>query len=171
LSFFEVWRFITAVFLHGNLLHLFFNLFALALFGSILEKLIGGSRFLVVFFVSGILANLISVNFYSVSLGASGAIFGVIGALIVIRPLLFVWAFGAPMPIFLAGIFWVLLDILGTYGFFIGHPLDNTGNIAHLSGMFFGLIFRGRVMRTRLMNQGIVIDEKAMMNWEDRYMR
>src|SRR3989344_2772693 len=87
LSWNEPWRFLTAVFLHGSLIHLVFNLFALALFGSALEKFIGGWRFLIVFFVSGILANLISINFYSSSLGASGAIFGVIGALIIVKPL------------------------------------------------------------------------------------
>ena len=60
------------------------------------------------FFISGILANLISVNFYNSSLGASGAIFGVIGALVVVRPWMFVWAFGLPLPMIVAGILLVL---------------------------------------------------------------
>ena len=98
----QLWRFLTAIFLHGSILHLLYNLFALVLFGSILEKLIGGRKFLWIFFISGILANIIAVNFYDSSLGASGAIFGIIGALIVIRPMLMVWAFGRPMPIFVA---------------------------------------------------------------------
>jgi len=93
----EIWRFLTAVFLHGGVGHILFNGFALLLFGSILERFVGGRRFLIVFFVTGILANLISVNFYSSSLGASGAIFGVIGALVIVRPGLTVWAFGMPM--------------------------------------------------------------------------
>src|SRR3989344_6819428 len=83
----EPWRFLSAIFLHGSLVHLILNLFALAFFGSILERFIGGGWFLTVFFVTGILANLISVNFYDSSLGASGAIFGVLGALIFVRPL------------------------------------------------------------------------------------
>jgi len=77
-SFIQPWRFVGAVFLHGGLGHLVLNLFALLFFGSVLERFIGGRRFLYVFFVTGILANLVSVNFYSTSLGASGAIFGII---------------------------------------------------------------------------------------------
>src|SRR3989344_3196496 len=125
-SWFEPWRFLTAIFLAANVAHLIFNLFALVLFGSILERLIGEKRFLIVFFVSGILANLVSINFYDSSLGASGAIFGIMGALVFVRPLLVVWAFGLPMPMFVAGILWVVLDVLGTYGFLTGNPIDNT---------------------------------------------
>ena len=98
-------------------------------------------KFLLVFFVSGILANIISVFFYPSSLGASGAISGIIGALIIVRPMLVVWAFGLPMPIFIAGIVWVAGDLIGAIGYFAGNPIDNTGNIAHLAGMFFGLLF------------------------------
>jgi membrane associated rhomboid family serine protease len=170
---FEVWRFLSSVFLHGGLGHLAYNLFALALFGSILEKLIGGRRFLVVFFVTGLLANVVSVNFYDSSLGASGAIFGVIGALIFVRPLLTVWAFGLPMPIFVAGILWAAGDLIGAVGFLAGNPLDNTGNIAHLSGMFFGLIFgaffRGKKKRKR--KAKVVFDEKSFRRWEDINLR
>ncbi len=133
----EVWRFITSIFLHGGFAHLLYNIFALALFGSMLERFLGGKRFLIIFFVSGILANLVSVNFYNSSLGASGAIFGVIGALIFIKPLMFIWAFGFPMPLFVAGIIWAVGDIMGFFGF---STTDNVANLAHLSGMFFGLI-------------------------------
>jgi len=170
----EIWRFLTAVFLHGGVGHLLFNGFALALFGSILERFIGGVRFLIVFFVTGILANLISVNFYSSSLGASGAIFGVIGALIIVRPGLTVWAFGMPMPMFLAGIFWAVGDLIGAYGFFVGNPINNTGNLAHLSGMFFGIIFgvwlRG-IVRRGTKRRNVSIDENSVRVWEDFHMR
>ena len=134
-SFIQFWRFVSAIFLHGSFVHLLYNVFALALFGSMLERLIGGKRFLVVFIATGILANIVSVNFYSSSLGASGAIFGVIGALIVVRPLMVVWAFGLPMPLFLAGIIWAVGDVIGLFV-----PSD-VANLAHLSGMVFGLIF------------------------------
>ncbi len=136
----EWWRFLTAIFLHGGLGHILYNLFALVLFGSILERIVGGRRFLTVFFVTGILANIISVNFYGSSLGASGAIFGVIGALLFIRPLLPVWAFGMPLPLIVAGVIWAAGDVLGAIGFFAGNPIDDTGNLAHLSGMAFGLL-------------------------------
>ncbi len=133
-SFNQPWRFLTSIFLHGSFTHLLYNGFALALFGSILERLIGSKRFLLVFFITGILANLVSVNFYDNSLGASGAIFGIIGALIFVRPLMIVWAFGLPMPIFIAGILWAGGDLIGLF------VPSNVANLAHLSGMFFGLV-------------------------------
>lgn len=178
----QAWRFASAIFLHGSWAHLIYNLFALILFGNILEALIGGRKFLVVFFISGILANLVSVNFYSDSLGASGAIFGVIGALIVIKPLLIVWAFGMPMPIIIAGVLWGVGDFIGAFEFLAGNPIDSTGNIAHLFGMAFGLVLgaffkqkagkkiSGFVRKNRGGKQ-IIIDERFMRNWEDKYLR
>jgi len=68
--YFQIWRFFTAIFLHADLTHLIFNLFGLVLFGSILESLIGGKRFLLIFITAGILANILSINFYASSLGA-----------------------------------------------------------------------------------------------------
>ena len=173
-SFTQIWRFFTAIFLHGGIAHLLYNVFALALFGSMLERFIGGKRFLIVFFVTGILANIVSINFYDASLGASGAIFGVIGALVAIRPFLLVWAFGLPMPIFVAGLLWGVGDLMGAYGFFSGNPIDNTGNIAHLSGMFFGfvfgLLFRERVIR-KIKRQKARLDEREVRRWEDSYLK
>jgi membrane associated rhomboid family serine protease len=173
-SFVQPWRFVSSIFLHGGLAHLVLNLFALLMFGSILEKLVGGRRFLTIFFVTGIFANLVSSPFYSSSLGASGAIFGVIGALIFVRPMMPIWAFGMPMPMFVAGIFWGIADILGTYGFLVGNPINNTGNIAHLSGMFFGFIFGyfyRRNMKKRKKNLKIILDEKYMRDWENYYFK
>jgi membrane associated rhomboid family serine protease len=164
----QVWRFVTSIFLHGGLGHLLYNCFALVLFGSILERLIGSRRFLVVFFVSGIVANLVSVNFYSSSLGASGAIFGVIGALIIVRPLLTVWAFGLPMPLFIAGIVWAAGDVIGIF------VPSNVGNIAHLVGLACGLAL-GVLYRNwntpRVHKQRVQLDEHSVRQWEDRYLR
>src|SRR3989344_9277725 len=167
-SFFELWRFVTAIFLHGSFSHLLFNGFALVLFGSILESMIGGKRFLIVFFASGIFANLIAVNFYSSSLGASGAIYGLIGALVIIRPWMFVWAFGLPMPMILAGILWVAGDLIGLF------LPSNIGHIAHLTGMFLGLIlgavfknhYRRLHGREKTKARKVHIDENYMRKWE-----
>ncbi len=161
----EVWRFITSIFLHGDLPHLLYNGFALVLFGSILERLIGGKKFLIVFFVSGILANLVSVNFYQASLGASGAVFGIIGALIIVRPGQMVWAFGLPMPIFIAGILWVIGDVIGLF------VPSGIANIAHLSGLGFGLVlgfwFRHGVGKRK---RRFIVDERAIRRWEGEWM-
>lgn len=164
----QPWRFVGALFLHASVTHLIFNLFALILFGSVLESLIGSRKFLLVFFVTGIGANLIAVNFYSSSLGASGAIFGVIGALIIVRPLLTVFAFGLPMPLFVAGILWAIGDVIGVFV-----PSD-VGNIAHLAGLGIGLIF-GAAFRNwnapREHKARVYLDEHHMRQWEDRYLR
>ena len=168
-SFIQPWRFITAIFLHGSVTHLLYNLFALVLFGLILEKLIGSSRFLVVFFAGGIIANLVSVNFYPSSLGASGAIFGIIGAVAMLKPLMTVWAFNLPMPMFVAAILWVIGDMLGIF-----MPSD-TANIAHLSGIAVGLIlglaFRLAIKEKPEVSYKLEIPEHQIRNWEDRFMR
>jgi len=167
----QPFRFITAIFLHGSLSHLIFNLFALAFFGLILEKFIGSNKFLIIFFISGILANIISVNFYNSSLGASGAIFGIIGALTIKKPLMTVWAFSLPMPMFLASILWATGDLIGIF-----NP-SGVGNIAHLSGLAFGLIL-GAILKSKNIKQEnikqknkIKIPEKDIRFWEDNFMR
>jgi membrane associated rhomboid family serine protease len=175
-SWVQIWRFVSSIFLHGSLVHLVYNLFALVLFGLILEKFIGGKKFLVVFFVSGLVANLISVNFYSSALGASGAIFGIIGALIIIRPGMTVWAFSLPMHMAVAGVLWAIGDIMGIF------MPGNVANIAHLVGMAAGLAFGVYCRKKRLINLGekaverrrgsrIEVDDKSIKIWEDIHMR
>lgn len=165
------WQFITAVFLHANLGHLVYNLFALVIFGLILEKLIGSNKFLILFLFSGIIANLISFSWYPNALGASGAIMGVIGALAVIRPLMIVWTFGMIMPMFVVAIIWMAGSLLGIFGF--GDP--TTGYLAHLSGIFIGILY-GFFIRLRIktfkennsyfFKRKIKIPENVMRKWE-----
>jgi rhomboid protease GluP len=79
----EAWRYVTAVFLHNGPAHLFFNSFAMYVFAPPLERMLGKVRYLVVYAVSGVAGNLFSVwfhNDYFVSVGASGAIFGIYAA-------------------------------------------------------------------------------------------
>lgn len=165
---YEVWRILTAVFLHGGIAHLLYNLFALALFGSILEKIIGSRKFLLVFFLSGILANIVSVNFYESSLGASGAIYGLLGCLAIIRPLMTVWVFGMPMPMFIAAILWVGGSVLGIF------IPSNIGDIAHLfgiiAGFLIGLFLRNGFAERKRIERVAVIPEEHMREWEDRYL-
>ncbi|MBI2630333.1 rhomboid family intramembrane serine protease [Candidatus Pacearchaeota archaeon] len=171
LSFVQPWRFITAIFLHASLSHLILNMFALLLFGFILEKTIGSRLFLLTFFSSGIIANLISVNFYNSSLGASGAIYGIIGVLAVLKPLMTVWAFSLPMPMFIAAILWAIGDILQTI-----FP-SAIGTIAHLSGLFIGIIagialrLRRKQPKNSEINLNYTLSESAIHDWEDKYMK
>ncbi|PWH19248.1 MAG: rhomboid family intramembrane serine protease [Anaerolineae bacterium] len=77
----EVWRFLTPMFLHGSILHIAFNLYALYIFGPSLEGRFGRGRFLLLFLISGLVGNIFSFVFSSAaSLGSSTAIFGLLGA-------------------------------------------------------------------------------------------
>lgn len=166
-SYFQPWRFLASIFLHGSSLHLLYNLFALALFGSVLEKLIRGRMFLILFFLSGLLANLVSVNFYESSLGASGAIYGILGCLAVINPRMMVWTYGIPLPMFLAAAIWAIGSVLGIF------IPSNIGHIAHLSGIFAGLIFGISIkmkMPRKRKEPKIKIPESYMRTWENQYM-
>ncbi|MEK6935957.1 MAG: rhomboid family intramembrane serine protease [Nanoarchaeota archaeon] len=171
ISNYEFWRFFTSIFLHGSLPHLLYNLFALFFFGIALEKLIGSKKFLFAFFASGIIANIIAVNFYQSSLGASGAIMGIIGVLTIVKPMLMVWAFGLILPMFIAGILWVTGSILGSLGMFPG----DTGYIAHLVGIAIGLII-GIFLRlankeNKKSNNKIEIHSYYIENWEERHLK
>lgn len=173
--YYEFWRLFSSIFLHGSLSHLIYNIFALALFGSILESIIGSKKILGLFLVSGIFANIFSVFFYDSSLGASGAIFGVIGTLAVLRPKMSVWVYSLPMPMFLASILWIGGDLFGAVAFLTGNPISNTGNIAHLGGVFIG-IFYGILVKNRFIEKAkekekIYLNETGMQNWEDHFMR
>ena len=166
-SFLQPWRFFSAIFLHGGLGHLAYNLFALAFFGFILEKTIGSEKFLALFLVSGIFANIIAVNFYNSSLGASGAIMGIIGTLALLRPLMMVWSFGMILPMFLVAIFWVVGDVLGIF------VPDNVGNIAHLAGIFIGFLYGAYLVfqkRTGKQEKEQGPSEEDVMEWEGKYM-
>jgi len=164
------WMLITHIFLHGSFEHLFYNMFALGLFGSILEKIIGGEKFLFIFFASGIVAGLGSFLFYEASLGASGAIMGILGTLGVLRPRMTVYVGYVPMPMSVAVIFWALGDLLG---FFV--PFTNVAHIAHLAGLATGLLYGwklkekyGRSYPRKVRYREI--GEREFRNWEDGWM-
>ena len=97
------WIIITSMFLHGGLAHLFFNMYALYLFGTLVERSIGTKKFLAVYFLAGILAALLPQ--YSAALGASGAIMGILGIVIMLFPdLRILFFFAIPMSMRTAGI-------------------------------------------------------------------
>jgi rhomboid protease GluP len=79
----QYWRLVTAMFLHAGIVHLLFNMYALYLFGYLVEGVFGWRRFLAIYFVAGFLASVVSFAFgpvQEVGVGASGAIFGLLGA-------------------------------------------------------------------------------------------
>ena len=81
------WLLITAGFLHGSIIHLLFNVYILWVLGSQLENIVGKTKFIIIYFVSllgGSLASYLFSPFGSYSIGASGAIFGLMGAMLVV---------------------------------------------------------------------------------------
>lgn len=81
----QVWRLITCAFLHGGLIHIFFNMYALKILGPEIEYVYGKVKYLVIYLLSAIAASIFSYIFgpQSVSVGASGAIFGLFGAMLI----------------------------------------------------------------------------------------
>ncbi len=130
------WILLTSIFLHGSPMHIVFNMYALAIFGPLLEQRIGPRRFLLVYIASGLIASFLSSFFYASALGASGAIMGMLGVLIILMPnLQLLLFFVIPTPLWLAGIIFALIDIFGVL-----FP-SNVGNIAHLAGLGVGLLY------------------------------
>ncbi len=163
---YEPWRLVTSMFLHGSGSHLIFNMFALVLFGLLLEKFIGSKKFLMLYFISGVAASIAAALAYPSSLGASGAIYGIIGALSVIRPKMIVWTYGVPMPMVAAGAFYLLLDLAGLF-----FP-SSVANAAHIAGLLVGaaIAFAVRKPEPGEGKKEKVLSEEDMNQWEDEWM-
>ncbi|MBS3055005.1 MAG: rhomboid family intramembrane serine protease [Candidatus Aenigmarchaeota archaeon] len=165
----QPWSVLTYIFLHANLNHVFSNLFSLVLFGLILEKIVGSRNFLLVFFSSGIFAGIVSLFFYPSVIGASGAIFGIMGVLAVIRPKMVVFAFGIPIPMIVAVIIWAALDLGGV---FYPSSIANIGHLAGLgAGIVVGFLIRPRYKVAEKKKEKIKLDEEYFREWEKKYMK
>ena len=167
-AFIHPWTFITSIFAHGSFGHLLSNMFALALFGLILEKYIGSKKFLLVFFATGIFAGFIGMMYYNALLGASGAIMGILGTLAIMRPGMIVWVSYVPMPMIIAAGVWAFLDYMGMF------MPGNVANISHLAGLGLGLIigvvFRFTMPRIKIEKRNINSEEEKELNdYEKNY--
>jgi membrane associated rhomboid family serine protease len=145
-SHFYIWQFATYMFLHANLLHLLFNMFVLWMFGPEVEYALGTKRFTRFYFICGIGAGLCSVLFYStysLIMGASGAIFGLMvafGMLFPERMITLLLFFVLPvnmkakhLVLIFAGIE-LLFVISNVRGDFVAH-------FAHLGGALCGYLY------------------------------
>lgn len=145
-----VWTFITSMFMHAGFFHLFVNMFSLFFIGSLVEKILGRKRYFYFYMIAGLSAGLFfvllsliplpffSVDFNTFAVGASGALFGVVGLLVLLTPNLPVFVMFIPIPIKMkyAGpgiliVLW-LISIAGNI------PIGNT---AHFGGLLAGLIY------------------------------
>lgn len=100
----SLWTILTSMFMHGSLFHIFANMFSLFFIGNFLEKIIGKTRFFWIYIASGIIGGLFFVgaslffgNLDASAVGASGAIFGLLGVLAVLVPYSKVYLIAGPL--------------------------------------------------------------------------
>ena len=132
----QYWRFITPIFLHVNLIHVGLNMLNFLVLGIFLERILGHLRFLLIYLLTGIISIIASFAFapQEISVGASGAIFGLVGAYSI-----FVFAHrrafrngGIPAMVWIVIVIGINLSI----GFFV----QNVDNYAHIGGLVSGCV-------------------------------
>ena len=151
---FHPYQLVTHLFTHANLMHIFFNMFTLYMFGRVLENVLGPKRFAILYFATGLGAVLLNVfldflqlqgiiNFntdvnISFSIGASGAVYGIMVAFAMLFPNteLLIY-FIVPLK---AKVFIPLLILAEIYMEVSRSPGDNVGHAAHLGGALIGFI-------------------------------
>jgi rhomboid protease GluP len=128
----EYYRLITAMFLHGGMMHLLLNMYALNALGPFVEKVYGSTKYVIIYFVAGIVSSIFSYMFSEgVSIGASGAIFGLFGA---------VFIFSLKMKDRVGkGMLKNIISVIGI-NIFIGISIPNIDNLAHLGGLIGGIL-------------------------------
>lgn len=154
------WRLLTNTFLHGGLVHVLVNMYGLLFVGIFLEPLLGAKRYAFVYLLTGTLASVASIWWYeaTVSVGASGAIFGLYGFFLACLSLkVFPTDFGKAF----------LVSTLVFVGFnlvmgFIGGGIDNAAHIGGLlSGFILGMMMSGQLKRqTKMMAEYKIENEE-----------
>ncbi len=146
----QYWRAVMPLFLHIGLWHLAVNMFTLLMIGPILERMYGYGRYAVIYLGAGIAGALLSMfHGHVVAAGASGAIFGVAGAILVGG-----WAHRDALPhelarIFRRGLFTLILLIFIVIQLAAGHLVSNIDNWGHLGGLLGGALFAFLIPPTR----------------------
>ena len=130
-------RMLTSAFLHGDLMHLVFNMYSLWLFGPFVISNMGGFGFLIVYFISlfggSLLTYYVHKNDYGYrAIGASGAVTGIVYAAILVQPNLQIWF----LPGYVFGIGYLLYSIYGMRA-----KNDNIGHTAHFGGAIGGYLY------------------------------
>lgn len=138
------WQFLSYLFLHGSIFHLFFNMYALFLFGRPLEEKWGWKEFAFFYLATGIGAGIVTFfwnlarNPYIPTIGASGAIFGIVLAFGLEFPdtillLFFIIPIRAKYAAFIFGGIELVMILTGT--------MQGIGHFTHLAGLFFGYVY------------------------------
>ncbi len=139
-----VWQFVTYMFLHANGLHIFFNMYALYLFGRALEDKWGWKRFLAYYLVTGTGAGIVTFLWNLLqgssvpTIGASGAIFGVLLAFGIEFPdVMLLFFFVVPIRARFAALIYGGLELV----FLLTGAMQRVGHFTHLAGLLFGYLY------------------------------
>lgn len=136
---FEPYQLVTHMFAHGGFFHILFNMYALWMFGSVLERVWGPKRFLIFYLACGLGAAVAQMFVGAPAIGASGAVMGLLAAFAYLFPNTEFFLFPFPIPIkakYMVAIY-AAIDLFG--GLHPG-PADNIAHFAHLGGMVMGFI-------------------------------
>lgn len=126
----QTYRLLTGIFLHGGFVHLLFNCYALYVIGSQVENFLGRIKFLIIYLVAGVSGALFSMIFGNyASVGASGAIFGLMGALV---------HFGYHYRVYLGNVVKSQIIPLILLNLFLGFMMSGVDNFAHIGGLIGG---------------------------------
>lgn len=128
----EIWRLATSMFLHIGIVHLVVNMYSLLIIGRQLESFLGKWKFLIVYLGSGIIGSLLSVVIHSsISAGASGAIFGLLGSLLY---------FGYHYRLYLGAVLKTQVIPIIILNLLIGFMVPGIDNFAHIGGLVGGYL-------------------------------
>ncbi len=144
------WTFITSIFFHASAEHLIFNMIALFFFGRVLEEHLGWKKMLLIFFASGFVGNIAilfgtAVGWVSPiipTIGASAAIFGLMGVAMLVKPLEFIfYPYLIPIPLILVAILYTLYNIVDFVILLVTGAESQISYISHIGGLVFGMFF------------------------------
>jgi rhomboid family protein len=143
-GYFEIWQLITYQFMHGGFFHILFNMFILWMFGIEIENLWGSKKFLIFYLTAGVIGGLFQIfltplltgGLTGPTIGASGAIMGVMVAFAMLFPnrLIFLY-FLIPVKVKYFIVFLILIDLFAVNGG------DSVAHLAHLGGALTGLVY------------------------------
>ena len=127
------YRLFTGMFLHGSIFHLIFNSYALYVIGSQIESFLGKFKFLIIYLTGGLMGSLFSITFNgnAASIGASGAIFGLMGALVY---------FGYHYRVYLGNVIKSQIIPLIVFNLVLGFVMPGVDNSAHIGGLIGGTL-------------------------------
>ncbi len=129
----DYYRLLTCIFLHAGIIHIACNMYSLSIIGTQLESFFGKIRYLIIFLISGISGSILSIAFSNnnyISIGASGAIFGLLGAILY---------FGYHYRVFLGNVLKNQIIPIILLNLMIGFMVSGIDNFAHIGGLMGGI--------------------------------